>query len=79
MGEESSKVSIFTGIFFFIISSMKKNIPGILFLLAMPCSVLLYIKVEALSGSEVLGLISAVALYFVVAIVIALVFNKKEL
>jgi len=79
MGEESSKVSNFTGFFFFIISSMKKNIPGILFLLAMPCSVLLYIKVEALSGSEVLGLISAVALYFVVAIVIALVFNKKEL
>lgn len=79
MGEESSKVSNFIGFFFFIISSMKKNIPGILFLLAMPCSVLLYIKVEALSGSEVLGLISAVALYFVVAIVIALVFNKKEL
>ena len=58
---------------------MKKNIPGILFLFSFPCSVLLYIKVAALSGSEVLGLISAVALYFVVAIVIALVFNKKEL
>lgn len=57
---------------------MNNKIPGILFLLAMPCSVLLYIKVEALSGSEVLGLISAVALYFIVALVIALVFNKKE-
>lgn len=58
---------------------MKKNIPGILFLLAMPCSVLLYIKVEKLSGSEILGLFSAVALYIVVAIVIALLFNKKDL
>ena len=57
---------------------MNNKIPGILFLLAMPCSVLLYIKVEALSGSEVLGLISAVALYFIVALVIALGFNKKE-
>ena len=79
VGEESSKVLNFTGFFFFIISTMKKNIPGILFLLAMPCSVLLYIKVEKLSGSEILGLFSAVALYIVVAIVIALLFNKKDL
>lgn len=63
---------------FFYFISMKKNIPGILFLLAMPCSVLLYIKVEALSGSEILGLFSAVALYVIVALVIALLFNKKE-
>ena len=40
---------------------MNQKIPGILFLLAMPCSVLLYIKVETLSGSEILGLLSAEA------------------
>ena len=57
---------------------MKQKIPGILFLLAMPLSVLLYIKVEALSGSEIFGLLSAVGLYILVGLVIALLFNKKE-
>jgi hypothetical protein len=57
---------------------MKQKITGILFLLAMPLSVLLYIKVEALSGSEILGLLSAVALYVVVALVIAFLFNSKD-
>lgn len=64
------------GFFYFI--TMKQKIPGILFLLAMPLSVLLYIKVEALSGSEILGLFSAVSLYVVVGLVIAMLFNKKE-
>ena len=64
--------------FFSIIASMNQKIPGILFLLAMPCSVLLYIKVETLSGSEILGLLSAVALYFIVALIIAFVFNKND-
>ena len=64
------------GFFYFMV--MKQKIPGILFLLAMPLSVLLYIKVEALSGSEILGLFSAVALYVVVALVIALLFNKSD-
>lgn len=63
---------------FFYFMVMKQKIPGILFLLAMPLSVLLYIKVEAFSGSEIFGLFSAVALYVLVAIVIALLFNKKE-
>ena len=57
---------------------MNQKIPGILFLLAMPCSVLLYIKVETLSGSGILGLLSAVALYFIVALIIAFVFNKND-
>ena len=61
-----------------IITSMKQKIPGILFLLAMPLSVLLYIKVEAVSGSEILGLFAAVALYVVVGLVIALLFNRKD-
>jgi len=64
------------GFFYFI--AMKQKIPGILFLLAMPLSVLLYIKVEALSGSEILGLFSAVGLYVLVGLAIALLFNKKE-
>lgn len=63
---------------FFYFISMKQKIPGILFLLAMPLSVLLYIKVEAVSGSEILGLFAAVALYVVVALVIALLFNRKD-
>lgn len=63
---------------FFYFISMKQKIPGILFLLAMPLSVLLYIKVEAVSGSEILGLFAAVALYVVVALVIALFFNKND-
>ena len=67
-----------TILFFSIITSMKQKIPGILFLLAMPLSVLLYIKVEAVSGSEILGLFAAVALYVVVGLVIALLFNRKD-
>ena len=67
----------FRGRFFYFIV-MKQKIPGILFLLAMPLSVLLYIKVEAFSGSEILGLFSAVGLYVLVGLVIALLFNKKE-
>jgi hypothetical protein len=63
---------------FSIITSMKQKIPGILFLLAMPLSVLLYIKVETVSGSEILGLFAAVALYVVVGLVIALLFNRKD-
>jgi len=57
---------------------MKQKIPGILLLLAMPCSVLLFVKVEALSGSEILALLSAVALYVLVALVVALLFNSKN-
>jgi hypothetical protein len=64
--------------FFTILLFMKQKIPGILFLLAMPLSVLLYIKVEAVSGSEILGLFAAVALYVVVGLVIALLFNRKD-
>ena len=69
---------VYNHIHFSILSIMKQKIPGILFLLAMPLSVLLYIKVEALSGSEILGLFSAVGLYVLVGLLIALLFNKKE-
>jgi hypothetical protein len=57
---------------------MKKYLPGILFLLAMPCSILLFVKVEAASGSEILALFAAVALYVVVALVLTLIMNRKS-
>ena len=44
---------------------MKKNLPGILLLAAMPCSVLLFVKVQEASGSDILGLLAAVGLYTV--------------
>ncbi|SHJ08773.1 hypothetical protein [Fibrobacter sp. UWP2] len=56
---------------------MKKNLPGILFLVAMPVSVWLFVKVEALSGSEFVGLLAAVLLYVVIGLLVALIFGKK--
>lgn len=58
---------------------MKKNLPGVLFLIAMPLSVVLYVKVEAWSGSEILGLLAAVLLYVAVGAVIALLFGMSPL
>jgi len=55
---------------------MKNKLPGIIFLLAMPCSVLLFIKVEQWSGSEIVALLSAVALYVAVAGILGLVFSR---
>ena len=45
-----------------------KHLPGILFLLAMPCSVFLFIKVSDKTGSDILALVSAVALYVLVGL-----------
>ena len=41
---------------------MKKKLPGILLLAAMPCSVLLFVKVQEASGSDILALIAALFL-----------------
>ena len=57
---------------------MKKYLPGILFLLAMSCSILLFVKVESASGSEILALLAAVALYVVVALVLTLIMNRNS-
>ena len=38
---------------------MMKNLPGILFLIATPCSVALFVKVQEASGSDILGLLAA--------------------
>ena len=56
---------------------MKKNLPGILCLLAMPCSILIFVKVQALSG-DLLALVAAVLFYIAVIVVCALVFNKPD-
>lgn len=56
-----------------------KYIPGILFLIATPLSVWLFVKVDELVGSEILALFSAVGLYVVLALVIGLVFSRKSL
>lgn len=56
---------------------MKKNLPGILCLLAMPCSILIFVKVQALSG-DLLALLAAVLFYIAVIVVCALVFNKPD-
>ncbi len=56
---------------------MKKSLPGILCLLAMPCSILIFVKVQALSG-DLLALLAAVLFYIAVIVVCALVFNKPD-
>lgn len=57
---------------------MKQKIAGILFLLAMPCSIFLYVKVESWVGSEIIGLLAAILFYVAVAIFLALVFNPRK-
>ena len=57
---------------------MKKKLPGILLLAAMPCSVLLFVKVQEASGSDILGLLAAVGLYVLVGAIVAFVFGKKK-
>ncbi|MBR6855538.1 MAG: hypothetical protein IKN03_09160 [Fibrobacter sp.] len=56
---------------------MKKSIPGILCLLAMPCCILIFVKVQALSG-DLLALLAAVFFYIAVIVICALVFNKPD-
>ncbi|MCF0225353.1 MAG: hypothetical protein HUK20_13880 [Fibrobacter sp.] len=56
---------------------MKNKIPAILFMLAVPLSVVVYLKVVSLSGSEMVGLFSAVGFYLIVFFVLALFFNSK--
>ena len=55
-----------------------KHLPGILFLLAMPCSVFLFIKVSDKTGSDILALVSAVALSVIVGLLVAFVMNRKS-
>ena len=43
----------------------------------MPVSVWLFVKVEALSESEFVGLLAAVLLYVAIGLLVALIFGKK--
>lgn len=54
-----------------------KHLPGILFLLAMPLSVWIFVKVDEVLQSEILALLSAVGLYVLVALAIGFVFSRK--
>ena len=56
---------------------MKKSIPGILCLLAMPCCILIFVKVQAMSG-DLLALLAAVLFYIAVIVFCALVFNHQD-
>ena len=57
---------------------MKKSIPGILCLLAMPCCVLLFVKVESLTGSDLVALLAALLFYVAVIVFCTLVFNHQD-
>lgn len=56
---------------------MKEKIPAFLIMLAIPLSIVLYLKVEATSGSEIVALLSAVACYLVIFFLLALFFNSR--
>ena len=46
-------------------------------MLAIPLSIVLYLKVEAASGSEIVALLAAVGLYLVIFFLLALFFNSR--
>ena len=56
---------------------MKKSIPGILCPLAMPCCILIFVKVLAVLG-DLLALLASVLFYIAVIVICALVFNKPD-
>mgnify|MGYP003310412640 FL=1 len=56
---------------------MKEKLPAFLFMLAIPLSIVLYLKVESASGSEIVALLAAVACYLAVFFLLALFFNSR--
>lgn len=56
---------------------MKEKLPAFLFMLAIPLSIVLYLKVESASGSEIVALLAAVACYLVVFFLLAMFFNSR--
>ena len=55
-----------------------KSFAGIFFILCVPLSMWLFLRVSSWTGSEVLGLVAAVLLYIGCALIIAAVFNRKN-
>lgn len=56
---------------------MKEKLPAFLFMLAIPLSIVIYLKIESLFGSEIVALLSAVACYLVIFFLLALFFNSR--
>lgn len=46
-------------------------------MLAIPLSIVLYLKVETVSGSEIVALLAAVACYLVIFFLLAVFFNSR--
>ncbi|MCQ2090455.1 MAG: hypothetical protein MJY93_09415 [Fibrobacter sp.] len=57
---------------------MKKKLPAFLLMLAVPLSIVAYVKVAALSGSELLGVLAAMGLYILVFFLLAVFFNSRS-
>lgn len=57
---------------------MKKKLPAFLLMLAVPLSIVAYVKVAAISGSEFLGVVAAMALYILVFFLLAVFFNSRS-
>lgn len=57
---------------------MKNKIAAVVFMLAIPCSIVTYIKVSTAANSEILGVLAAVALYIIVFFLLSLFFNSRE-
>ena len=55
-----------------------KSFAGIFFILCVPLSMWLFLRVSSWTGSEVLGLVAAVLLYIGCALIIAAVFNRRN-
>lgn len=57
---------------------MKQKLPAFILMMATPFSIVAYIKVAAMSGSELLGVAAAMGLYILVFILLALIFNSRN-
>ena len=44
----------------------------------MPCCILIFVKVQELSGSDIVALLAALLLYVAVIVICALVFNHQD-
>ncbi|SHK49064.1 hypothetical protein [Fibrobacter sp. UWEL] len=57
---------------------MKKKLPAILFLISTGFSVVVYQKVAAYSGHDLLGALAAIGFYMAVFALLCVLFNTKE-
>ncbi len=57
---------------------MKTKLPAFLLMAAIPCSIFAYVKVAALSGSELLGVVASMALFIFLFFLLAKFFNSRS-